>query len=312
MELDWKRFVEIISGKLTGWLEAGVAHLPNVAASILIFLFFYVAGSIVFRTTTKVFSRMLDSRAIADLAASSIRVFVLVLGLFLALGVLGLQKTVFSLLAGAGILGLAIGFAFQDLAENLIAGFMLGVRKPLQPGDLIRSNNQLGHVHRLNLRNTIVDDFNGQRIYIPNKEVIKNVLENFSKTGRRRIECRVGIRYDQDLEEALSVMRTALEELPFVDADEDVEVWANDFGDSGIQCLCRYWFVYPNGKAGYFEAVDSGIRALKQSLDAKGIVIPYPVRTVQFQDRKDESGDGSPPPEAAADSGSERLPRGNG
>lgn len=282
LNLSSEQFIDIIVDKISTWLEIGIAMLPNLLIAILIISVFFAVGSALKKFSGKVFSKVFDSKAIADLFSMIIKIMVVIVGFFFALDLIGLQKTVFSLLAGAGIIGLALGFAFQDLAENLLAGLMLGVRKPFQPGDLIKSNDQFGHVQRLNLRNTIIEDFDGQIIYIPNKEVFKNVLENYSQSGFRRIDIEVGVSYGENLDHVEGVLRKAAESLDFRSEEKGVDVWALGFGDSSINFRVRYWIQYPDGVASYFEAIHKGIKAIKDQFDDEGIDIPFPIRTLDF------------------------------
>ena len=90
------------------------------------------------------------------LVKTVIYVLILGIGLFAALSVLNLDGTVTSLLAGAGIIGLALGFAFQDIAANFISGVLLSTRHPFGIGDIIETNDFFGTVQKLNLRNTII------------------------------------------------------------------------------------------------------------------------------------------------------------
>src|SRR4029079_7943822 len=99
-------------------------------------------------------------------------------GLFISLGILGLQKTVASLLAGAGILGLALGFAFQDIAANFMAGIFLSIEHPFRAGHLIESKDILGVVRRVHLRWTEIRSPEGQVILVPNKQVFENPITN--------------------------------------------------------------------------------------------------------------------------------------
>lgn len=172
--------------------------------------------------------------------------------------------------------------AFQDLAENLLAGVFLSIRKPFLPGHLIDSNGQLGFVQKLNLRNTIIKDFDSQTIYIPNKEVFKNVLENYSQSGLRRIEIPVGVSYGEALEEVEKTLKQAIETLDFRAKETGVEVWALEFGDSSINFSVRYWVPYPEGQIPYFQAISEGVKSIKSHLDKAGIQIPFPIRTLDF------------------------------
>jgi len=272
----------LIIEKLSAWIESGVAMIPNLLLASVLLIIFFVVGSYIKKALEQVFGKVFDSSAVSSLLAAIGKIVFICFGFFFALDLLGLQKAVFSLLAGAGIIGLAIGFAFQDLAENFLAGLMLGVRKPFEPGDLIRSNDQYGTVERLNLRNTIIRDFNGQIIYIPNKEVFKNVLENYSQSGRRRIVLGVGVSYGENLDHVEDTLRSALEQLSFRANDSDVDVWALEFGDSSINFSVRYWIDYPDGEVGYFKAIHLGVKAIKDAFDDEGIVIPFPIRTLDF------------------------------
>ncbi len=279
------RTFTILQEKFVSWFDTGVALLPNLLIAAIIMTVTYAVGAVVARTANKVFNRAFDSGAVASLFSTLARIAVVLIGFFAALELVGLQKAVVSLLAGAGIIGLALGFAFQDLAENLLAGLLMGIRKPFEPGNLIESNGQFGFIQKLNLRNTIIRNFSGQIIYIPNKEVFKNVLINYSKSGERRIDLAVGVSYGEDLKEVTDILREAIETLDFRKAEKGIDVYALEFGDSSINFTVRYWIDYPDGEAGYFNAIDAGIKAIKSAFDDHDILIPFPIRTLDFNAR---------------------------
>ncbi len=280
--ISLERIPELLENKMGHWFDASVALLPNIAVAFILLVLFFVTSSLVGRAASRAFSRAFDSNAVANLAAACLKVLIVTVGIFVALDLIGLQKAVISLLAGAGIIGLAIGFAFQDLAENLLAGILLGIRKPCEPGDLISTNNQFGTVQRLNLRNTIIKNFSGQIIYVPNKEVFTSVLENFTKSGERRIDIGVGVSYNEDLDRVETTLRDAINSLDFRKKDTDVYVYALEFGDSSINFSVRYWMDYPHESVDYFAAIDAGIKAIKKAFDEADILIPFPIRTLDF------------------------------
>ncbi|PXA04283.1 mechanosensitive ion channel protein [Coraliomargarita sinensis] len=280
--LSLDRAVELLSDKMVNWSDSAIALLPNLVVAVVIFILFYAIGSVAGRAAMKAFNRTFDSNAVASLLAALVKTLIVAIGLFIALDLVGLQKAVVSLLAGAGILGLAIGFAFQDLAENLLAGLLLSIRKPCVPGDLISSNGHLGFVQQLNLRNTIIRNFSGQVIYIPNKEVFKSVLENYSKSGERRIDIAVGVSYGEDLDQVTETLKSAVSGLDFLREDTEASVYALEYGDSSINFTVRYWIDYPDGKVGYFDAIDAGVKAIKRAFDEADILIPFPIRTLDF------------------------------
>lgn len=280
--LTFDRVFELLGEKMVSWFDAGVALLPNLVVAICVVAIFYAIGSIAGRTSLRAFNRAFDSHAVASLLAVLVKVFIFAVGFFVALDLIGLQTVVLSLLTGVGILGLAIAFAFQDLAENLLAGLILSIRKPCIPGDLIRSNNQFGFLQHMNLRNTIIRDFSGQVIYIPNKEVFKSVLENYSKSGERRIDLDVGVSYGEDLDHVTKTLEQAISELTFRKKDSEVQAYALEYGDSSINFSVRYWIDYPSEEIGYFQAVDAGMKAIKRAFDQEDILVPFPIRTLDF------------------------------
>lgn len=276
-----EKFWQLINEKLEIWLETGIKHLPNFVVAIALAILFGLVAKYVGKATAKVLHRTLESRQIADLLASIAKVFVLVAGLFIALDFLGLTGTVTSLLAGAGIVGLALGFAFQDMAENLIAGIAMGIRKPFQIGDVVEANDVFGTVKTINLRNTLIETFYGQLEVVPNKLLFRNILTNYSTLGCRRIEVPVGISYADDPQQARSSIIESINQCDFVVKKDETDVYAEGFGDSSINLLVWFWIDYP-GEKSFMEARHEAVVKVKEALDEADILIPFPIRTLDF------------------------------
>ena len=279
--LQLETFWQLINEKLERWVEASIKHLPNIAVAIFIAMAFGLLAKIVGNLAHRVLSRTFDSTQIVGLLTSIIKVAIATAGIFIALDFIGLRGTVTSLLAGAGIVGLAIGFAFQDITENLIAGIAMGVRKPFQIGDVIEAEGVFGNVEAINLRNTHVMTFFGQREIIPNKILFRNILTNYSVNGHRRIEVPVGISYADDPQQAAEVLTEAVNEFDFVIRKDETGVWAESFGDSSINLLVWFWIEYP-GEPGFLAARHQVIVAIQRALSDANILIPFPIRTLDF------------------------------
>lgn len=272
---------KLIEEKLGGWFDVVISHIPNFIVAVIIAIIFSFIARLAGKGMKKVLRRSLDSTQIADLMASIFKVIVLSVGVFIALDFMGLKSTVTSLLAGAGIVGLAIGFAFQDMTENLIAGIAMGIRKPFKAGDVIETDNVFGSVHSINLRNTLIESFYGQLILVPNKILFRNVLRNYSTLGVRRIEVPVGISYADDIEKASEVIVEKINQFDFVIRKDETAVYAEGFGDSSINLLVWFWIKYP-GEPDFMTVRHKGVVAVKQALDAADISIPFPIRTLDF------------------------------
>ncbi|TNC81111.1 MAG: mechanosensitive ion channel protein [Oleiphilus sp.] len=275
------KFWALISDKVDNWLELAIQHIPNVIVAVLVVCVFALIAKIATSLMRKVFRRSMESQQIADLIVSILRVFILAIGAFVALELLGLKGTVTSLLAGAGIIGLALGFAFQDMTENLIAGIAMGIRKPFQLGDIISADGVFGTVKAINLRNTLIETFSGQMEVVPNKVLFRNVLTNFTRYQKRRVDIPVGISYADDPEKAREVIVEAINACDFVRDPDQTAVYAEGFGDSSVNLTVWFWIDYP-GETGYMEARHQGIVKVKQALEKADILIPFPIRTLEF------------------------------
>lgn len=272
---------KLLSGKLESWIEGAITLLPNIVVAFLIAMLFGVIAKMVGNVVGKLMRRTFESRQIAGLLTSIIKAIVLVAGIFIALDFVGLKGTVTSLLAGAGIVGLAIGFAFQDMTENFIAGIAMGIRKPFDIGDVIEAEGVFGNVKEINLRNTLVETFYGQLEVIPNKILFRNILTNYSYLGYRRIEVPVGISYADDIEKAAEVITDAMNEKDYVIKKDETAVYAESFGDSSINLLLWFWIRYP-GEPGFMVVRHDAINTVKTVLENNDILIPFPIRTLDF------------------------------
>ncbi|MEP0549165.1 MAG: mechanosensitive ion channel family protein [Rhodothermales bacterium] len=267
-------------GKLQGWIEALILLLPNFIAAVLIVVVTVFVARLVRRGVKGVLSRTSSYEQVNNLLATIVYVIVFAVGTFIALGVIGADKAVTSLLAGAGILGLALGFAFQDLAANFIAGILLSIRRPFVVGDIIETGDYMGTVVDVNLRSTRVRTFQGQIAIIPNSNVFQNPVENYS-TGQRRVDVSCGVAYGDDLEEARALALGAVQSLGFVDQNRPVDLYFNEFGDSSINFSLRFWVDF-HKQTDFLAAQSEAIIAIKKAFDDGGITIPFPIRTLDF------------------------------
>ncbi len=266
--------------KLEEWIEALILLLPNFVAAVLIVVVAAVIARLVRRGVHGVLSRASSYTTVNNLLATIAYAVVLAVGVFVALGVVGLDKAVTSLLAGAGIIGLALGFAFQDLASNFISGVLLSIRRPFAEGDIVETNDHFGTVVEINLRSTVLRSFQGQTVIIPNSNVLQSALINYS-TRQRRVDLRCGVAYGDDLEAAKRVALDAVNGLGAVDQSRPVDLHYEEFGDSSINFVLRFWVDFQK-QTDFLQAQSDAIIAVKGAFDAAGVTIPFPIRTLDF------------------------------
>lgn len=273
--------IDRVWGKLSEWGDAFFAMLPNLAVALLVILLFWGLGRLIQRLLDKGLRRTpLHDTAVPILAKTAAFVATVV-GLIIALGVLNLQEAAASLLAGAGIVGLALGLAFQDVAANYFAGFMLSLRRPLQVGDVVETHDHFGTVEKIELRTTWIRTFEGQRVMIPNRKVFTESLTNFTAYGKRRVDLPVGVSYGDDLEKAERVTLEAVRSLDCVLEDEPPTLFYEGFGSSSIDFEVRFWVRYGSHRE-YLEGRHRAVKAIKAAFDEHDITIPFPIRTLDF------------------------------
>ena len=268
--------------KVESWGDTAISALPNFVVAVIVLILFWLLSKLVRGALRRGLRHTRMSEPVANLATTAASLVVFIAGFFFALGILGLDKTVTSLLAGVGIVGLALGFAFQDIAANFIAGVMISFRRPMKPGDLVETGDFFGVVQEINLRATLLRLNTGQIVFIPNKQIFENPIINYSRMKRRRVDLSVGISYGDDLNQAKEVAIGAIEALQSHQSGRPVELFFTEFGDSSINFIVRFWIDFEDRQADYLAAKSAAIEAIKEAFDKNDITIPFPIRTLDF------------------------------
>src|SRR3954452_19830849 len=170
-----------------GWMRDFILLLPNLAVAVAGLVGFWLVAKLARSLLNRLLRRVSHSEQVNRVLGHAVFLALVAAGLFISLGILGLQKTVASLLAGAGIIGLALGFAFQDIATNFMAGIYLSIEHPFRAGHLIASKDIQGVVKRVHLRWTEIRTPQGQVVLVPNKQIFENPICKVSATYKRRI-----------------------------------------------------------------------------------------------------------------------------
>lgn len=279
--MDINNAYQLIVNKLSVWAKDVIKLLPNIAlAALILVLGFYLAKSIR-NLIRKVMRRIIHNETLDNLFSSLVYIFLLGIVIFIALSVLQLDKAVTSILAGAGILGLALAFAFQDIAANFMSGIFLSIRKPLFVGDIVKIKSYMGKVEEINLRDTVIRTYQGQMVIIPNKEVFQNPIENYTLLGKRRIDLNVGISYGEDLELVKKLTIDAVKDIDGLSKEDEVTFFYTEFGDSSINYVIRMW-INISEQVNFLEIQSQAIIRIKKVYDANNIMIPFPIRTMDF------------------------------
>lgn len=209
-------FNEIFVESLLQYWEAFLAHSPRILAGIIVFLIFLGLAILLRRSVKRFLNRRMADPLTGRFLVQIAGAIIIIIGVSVALQVVGLGRFAGGLLAGAGVGAFIIGFAFKDIGENLLAGIMLAFARPFRIGDTVEVNGVQGVVLSLNLRNTRLKTVDGKDVYIPNGSVIKNNLFNHTIDGFMRYEITLGIDQDDDFDRAREVLLNAARTTPGV------------------------------------------------------------------------------------------------
>jgi len=182
--------------------------MPKIIMALLVLIVAVWIGRKLGKTVLIIFSRTSLSGIHKSFFLNTITLLFVILGLIIALNILGLEKVAASLLAGGGITAVVLGFAFREIGENFLAGFFLAFSRPFNIGDTIQSGDFIGVVKSIELRNTHIRTADGRDIFIPSSQIFNQPLINYTKDGLRRPSFVVGIDYGDD---AIKAVRLLLE-----------------------------------------------------------------------------------------------------
>lgn len=271
-----------LTEKLWSWVEAFIRNLPNLAVAIIVLFIAYFVSRLVNKYSQKAIRKYVPQKSITKLIGRALSVIVVLAGLFLALEVLNLDKTLNTLIAGAGVSGLVIGLALQGALANGIAGIILAFRKRVNIGDWVETSGYAGFIEDIKLNNFSIREPDNNIVVIPNKTITDNPMKNFSIGDRMRINIECGVGYESDLEMVEKLTKETIGAIFKQEGEqEEVEFFYTAFGGSSIDFVCRYWTNATNGKE-RLTAKHKGMIAIKKAFYENDVNIPFPIRTLQF------------------------------
>jgi small-conductance mechanosensitive channel len=258
----WERLLGLMTG------------IPLFAVSVAVFVLFIMIGRWLSRWEA-LFRRISRNVFARELVRQAVRVAFLLGGAVVALEILD-ATALFAAVAGvAGLAGLAISFAFRDLVENYIASVLLSLRQPFQADDHVVISGYEGRVVRLTSRATILMTLDGNHVRIPNADVYKGILLNYSRNPERRFGFAVGVAGETDLARAVNLGVETLEQMGGVLAEPSAAGWVEALADWTVVLRFSAWI--DQRETDWFKARGEGIRLVKEAFETAGIVMPLPV-----------------------------------
>ena len=251
-----------LQDQLVDMAEGFVRALPNMAIALVIIVITWIVARIAVRGVSRAIGKTDMRPSLQNLIDTVVK-----LGIWIA---------------GLGIGAVAIGFAFQDIFENFLAGVLIMLREKMRIGDVIECEGIIGKVEHITLRETHVRKLSGEVTLVPNSMLFKNPVEILTDEQMRRHEVIAGVSYDTDLDHAAEVIRKAVESVDVVERDKGIDVFAVEFNSSSVDFKVRWWA--GSTPRNMWESKDKVIRAIKRALDDAGIEIPFPYITHTFKE----------------------------
>ncbi|SEN06456.1 mechanosensitive ion channel family protein [Palleronia pelagia] len=271
-----------------------IARLPLVLFALAAFAVVLLVGILLARL--RFWDRISPNAFIAGIYRQAFRVACGIIGIVVALDIMGAAALLGTVLGAAGIVGLAVGFAVRDTVENFVASIMLSLRQPFRPNDLVEIEGDVGRVIRLTSRATILLSLDGNHIRIPNATVFKGRIVNYTQNLARRFMFDIGIDPDADLEATRALAQNTLKELPFVLDQPEELVWIENITESGAILRVTGWI--DQNATGFTTARGDAIRLVKSAIEEAGVAIPDTTYRIRLEGTGVSLGTSAPSPSA--------------
>lgn len=252
--------------------------LPLFGLALIVMVLIISIGWFISRR--KLITRLAPNPFVAELISQVILVFSIIVALVVALSLIGAGALLGTLLGGAGVMGIAVGFAVRDTIENYIASIMLSLRQPFRAGDHVVIDEREGVVIRLTTRATILMTMDGNHLRIPNAQVFKGVILNYTTNPERRFEFKLGVDADDNAIEAINMGLAKLEALDFVLDTPKPNAWIVEVGNSNIVINFLGWV--DQNHTDFSKARSLAISEVKCVLEQGGFSLPEPIYRVRL------------------------------
>ena len=269
---------EVVTVALRWFAENGISFLVNVLVSMLLLLIGAHDIRLVTTATHKALHKTGRVNALLqNFLCSVVNKTAWVLLLMIVLQRLGVN--IAPLIAGLGVTGFILGFAFQESLGNLAAGMMIAINQPFGVGDYVSVGGIEGSVRELNMMAATLATADNKKVMVPNKVIWGAPITNYTATDKRRVDLAISIAYGQDITKAKRIALDVLRAHPLVLADPEPLVEVLALGDSAVNLVIRPW----SKPSDYWTVYFTVIQSVKEAFDKNGIEIPFPQLEVRMK-----------------------------
>lgn len=273
--------LNILVTQLREIARGAIEVMPQLLIALVIVLITYAFAKLARSIAKRILQKTKLRKSLINLLILFSSITIWIIGLMIAAIIAFPDLTPTKMLAGLGIGSVAIGFAFKDIFENFLAGIIILLRKEMRINDFIACEGYEGTVESILVRETHIRQPDGELVILPNSMLFKNPLTIRTDIAQRRTTIICGVAYGENVDEARSVIKQAVTDCKTVITDSrPVQIFANEFADSSINFEVTWWT--GSKPINIRESRDEVIAAVKSALDKSGIEIPFPYRTLTF------------------------------
>ncbi|MEA3342441.1 MAG: mechanosensitive ion channel [Chloroflexota bacterium] len=268
-------------------VDGFIAILPNIGLALVVLALFYLTAKWVRSATGRVAEAAGVSPNAALVVGRLSRWLIIIIGLLIALNIAVPSFTTGELIQLLGIGSVAVGFAFRNVFENFLAGFLLLLSEPFQIGDQITVGDFEGTVENIETRATTIRTYDGRRVVIPNANLFTKSVTVNTAFDKRRSEYKVGIGYSDDIGQATVLILEAIASVEDICDDPAPDVLVAELADFSVNIRARWWT--DSQRANVLAVQSNVITAIKSRLLENGIDLPFPTQQVLFHNQTEET-----------------------
>lgn len=288
-EVDSLAGVEADTGnifqKLDAWIDGFFTLLPNLGVAVLVLIIFFSLGLLV-AWLVKRGAQSRGRSSLGEVTGALLKWALFIAGIMLAVTIVVPSVKPGDILAGLGVGSVAIGFAFKDILQNLLAGILILLRQPFEVGDQIVSGSHEGTVEKIETRATFLKTYDGRRVVIPNADIYTDAVVVKTAFELIRSQYDIGVGCNDDWDEAKRLILEAANSCEGVVQDPAAEVIPVAIADFSNNIRLRWWT--KSDRASVIHTFGRVIEAVYKKLDENGIDMPYPTNVVLFHDQTEE------------------------
>lgn len=271
-----------LEAQFASYYDHIIKLIPRAGVAIVVVTLFLLISRLIRTRSMKYVRSKADDSLLVDFLNRILKIFNVIVAVLLFLYIVGLAGIAGSAMGGLGIGAIVVGFAFKDIAENFLAGVIMAFKRPFRVGDVIESQSIVGSVVDMTLRETHLKTFEGKDVYIPNGQIIKSPLFNYTIDGFIRSDFIVGVGYESDIDEVRKmILDTMMKVDGIIKEGKMPSTTLSQFGKSTVDIKVQYWIDTFDKSYSSSEVRSVAMSQVLKTLEGNKVSMPYEILEIK-------------------------------